>query len=371
MRKILVVLFTVFLASCAAPRYDSKVYASGARSESALFMAKSASAGQEIISDQVQPSPDEQPAEKASARMVYYQGYLHLRSTQPSQIMDSAEARVRAIGGRVEKRDGITLVLLVPAPVFRNFFDSLQNLGTVQNRNISAEDITEAFEDNELRIRIHRSTLDRLKQLLAASTNDDEKGRLLGEISRITEALLTLENRKRILESQAAFSRVTLFVQPFIMEPRTPGNKVAAFTWMENLRPRREESSVTGCWLKWRPPANMLKLDLPRPSFGAAASDGTQFWTLRRENEPRGDALFWHKALRNSLQEQFAAMADTTLGEFKVLRLESHGLQPYVWYLAVTTRGRHLDILQAFFPDRRAEARHRESVFKAIMDGRP
>jgi hypothetical protein len=315
------------------------------------------------VAEEPAPTPGTQ-----TGRMVYYNGGIELKATLPEAVLDTAGARVLALGGYVESRNPNFAVLRVPVAHFRAFFEATQSLGVLQNKWMRADDITDAFQDNALRIKIGEATLARLHELLAASTNDDEKLRLLREIQRVNDELEQRKTRQEVLAKQAAYSRLELNVQPFVFETGRADLGIHAFAWFSQLNALRSQEPKLGKKAELTVPTGLVAID-SSASWLARSADGVDLWMFRRANEPRGTGAFWCEALRNSLAPSFAKADTFTVGEFSVLRLESFGPNAYVWWIAAHSAKKKLYIAEAYFPDLAAETRHGEAIRQSLAGG--
>ena len=315
-----------------------------------------------------QATPLEAKPKQASPRLVYYHGGVSLKATQPDAVLDTAEARARALGGYVESRSANQVALRIPVAHFRSFFEMAQTLGVKQNQWMRADDITDAFQDISLRIQIGEATLARLQELLAASTQNEEKLQLLREIRRVSDELEGLKNSQDLLARQAAFSRLELEVQPFVFETGRADLGIDAFGWFAQLQPKRSAEPRLGKKAELELPKGFVSLGLKK-AWAARSADGAELWAFQRVNEPRGDGAFWRDALAYSLSRSFAKAQKTEAGPFSLLRLESHGASPYVWYIATQSQGKKLYVAQSYFPDLAAEARHGEAIRQSLAGG--
>lgn len=392
MRLLILLLSALTLWGCSASRSElsfadsgasygerhSEAYADAAAAP-APMMAKRAMLAEERVSyqDASTNAPAQAAAEPMEAtptpgtqtgRLVYYNGGVELKATQPETVLDTATRRVQALGGYVESRNPNAVVLRVPVAHFRAFFEMAQTLGVLQNKWMRADDITDAFQDNALRIQIGEATLARLHELLASSTDDNEKLNLLREIQRVNDELEVRKNQQALLAQQAAYSRLELNVQPFVFETGRADLGIRAFAWFAQLNATRTAETRLGKKVELTVPASLVPLELKK-AWAARSADGVDFWTFRRENEPQGDSAFWRDAIRNSLAPSFAKADTFTVGSFAVLRLESFGPNTYVWWITTSSCDRKLFVAEAFFPDLAAEQRHAEAIRSSLAGG--
>jgi hypothetical protein len=312
----------------------------------------------------------QQPEEKkASKRMIYYQGNIRQRATEPGIIVDSAIAYVKSLGGYVESRRQNTVVLRVPVKLFRDAYDSLLQFATVLSKSLTAQDITESFQDTELRIQIAQATLERLKELLKTAVKDADKMRLLNEIKRVSENLEQLEARKRMLQTMADFSRITLTVVPH--EPlagRGQKQDIAAFRWINRLDPFDKLGGYRGDCLEFTVPGEMVALE-DKKHWEAVSADGVRFWSRGMENNPRGSTDFWFRAIKDRIGKEFKESRDLEAGGFRLLRSVSFSARPYVYIVGVRQADDDLEVVEIYYPSEAHEKRYSEGILKSITTG--
>src|SRR4029079_788180 len=100
------------------------------------------------------------------------------------------------------------------------------------------DDVTEAFTAIDLRARTLRATQARLVELLGKAKEEEEKLRLLQELTRVSEELDAIETQLRTLSDLASMSRIT--VEAVAREAFTSGGgrpELDGFGWIRGLSP--------------------------------------------------------------------------------------------------------------------------------------
>jgi hypothetical protein len=314
-------------------------------------------------------------ASRAQKRMVHYDGSIKQRSPDPEAILDSAKRFVRSIGGVIVSFSNQSAVFNVPVEKFRHGFDSLCTFAEVIAKSISAEDITEQFRDVEVRIKIARATIERLKALIAKEENDTVKIRLLNEVKMISETLERLTRKREILQGSAEYSTIRLEVLPY--HPHALGyyrNELRGFQWINEMTPLNAESRATGCYFKMAVPAGMVHVKsraLGRKLWRASSADGVEFWGWKRKNKPKGTTEFWFSALVERKKNEYADLDTLTAGTYKIVRLRSYGAEPYVYCIGVSSKGKKVNVVEAYFPSQRQEERYKAAILAALAGGTP
>jgi len=319
-----------------------------------------------------EPVPVVQMNAPSTPRMVFHDGRAQLKSLEPQVTLDTATAMAIRLGGYVEARNAGHLVLRIPVDKFLDNFENFVALGTLVTKSMTSEDITDQYADTELRLRIAKTTLERLKILLAQSTDASEKLSLLQDIQRVSQQIELDEAHKRELGKKAAFSRLTLDVEPFVFAAENE-EPIAAFRWIQSLNPLRANESFDNDALTLLVPKDFIDLQLKddEKPWAAAASDGAEIWARTRDNDPKGDAAFWIETLRLRLAKPFKTIEVVDAGVWKVLLMTSFDHTPYTWMVAVRVDKNDLRVAEAFFPTPQSLAAHRDAVLEVLKGELP
>lgn len=165
----------------------------------------------------VQAAPAVAPAAPLP-RSIVRTAELDVRVDDVRRAADRAEDLVVAAGGEVatEQLDirvdepVAELLLLVPPARLSQTLDALAALGQQQQRRLGREDVTDQVVDLDSRLRTQRSSVARVRDLLARASNLGDVVRLEAELSKRQADLESLQARLRALSGTVAQSRVTL-----------------------------------------------------------------------------------------------------------------------------------------------------------------
>lgn len=154
------------------------------------------------------------------AQMLIYTAQLALLVDQAAfattidQVVDAA----LGLGGYLASHDNASVQVRVPSARFREALKHMEKLGTVTARSVQVQDVSEEFNDLEVRLKSLRATRDRLEQFLARAKDIQEVLSVERELSRLNGEIDRIEGRMRFLSSRAAFSTITVSLQP---KPKT------------------------------------------------------------------------------------------------------------------------------------------------------
>jgi hypothetical protein len=303
----------------------------------------------------------------SAKRMVHYSGSATLRSTEPERILDSAIAVVKAEGGYLEQRSQGFVALRVPSERFDTLFLRILRLSQVIDYNQQAEDITEAVNDTELRLKVVVSTLERLEDLVKKARTEAQKLRLLGELKKFREEREVLESRKRDLVERARFASIRLTVLAYAPIGSTESwrRDLRDFLWIHKLNPFDDRRFRGLDNLKFKAPEGMV-VSRKWWHWRATSSQGSEFWGSERDVKPIGDSRFWREAIRHRLKDGFKTADTLAAGAFQFTRFKSFGPTPYYYWVGVRSRGDEIHLAEFYFPNEEQQAKLLPGALAAV-----
>ncbi len=306
-------------------------------------------------------------SDESSNRMVAYSGTMEMRSTEPKTVLDKAAHLTLASGGYVEEKHSQFAVFRIPTPHFDTVFKQFLGLGQVTSHSRRADDITEAFTDNELRISTLRLTLARLTELVNLAKKDKEKIQLLQEMKRLREELEFLEKSLTLLKNRAEYARIQVTVNPYPLAPVVLDVPLSGFEWIGTLGPFERRSR--GRRLAFATPENMVMLEKGgrKKPWTAAGAGGTVVWASQLKNFPRGDTPYWKLAVESRLKDLYQGTEVTNAGDYTVLRFLAQGPNPYVYLVGLQAEKKRLHVVEAYFPGTEEEKRYGDA-FRASLE---
>jgi len=307
-------------------------------------------------------------AQKQQPKTIHYNGYARLRVSRMDDVADALSALALEVGGHVEALNPRRVSIRVPVDTFRDVFQKVLDMGDVLDKSISATDISESLTSVKLRLDTARATRDRLVKLLAKAEDETEKLELIRQIQRLTEEIDRLSGQSQTLHNLASYSRITVELVPReALARRSPSADVAELAWIRRLSPFRTSVGAEADRLELEVPEGFVELNR-KGQFVVESADGSRLWTGRLENQPRGDTDFWLAALQERLGEEFGSAEVVEQGGFKLLRLVDRAEDPYTYMVGVRERGKHLDLVEIYYPSAAHAERHAEAI-QAIFTG--
>ncbi|MDR1603180.1 MAG: DUF4349 domain-containing protein [Gracilibacteraceae bacterium] len=192
-------------ADSAAPLYDEGAIkgAQGAREDSYSSVAESYPAAPVPAAEA--PAPDK----------IIYSLQAQLRVNDVDEAMRGLENTARTMGGYVagSRQSNLEygyLTLRIPAETFAAFTDSLPQWGTVTDKYIFTDDVTEQYMDAESRLKSWQAQEDRYLEFFAAAETVEEMIMIEGALSEVRREKESLEGQIKYWDSKVAYSEVNL-----------------------------------------------------------------------------------------------------------------------------------------------------------------
>jgi hypothetical protein len=166
-------------------------------------------------------------------QMLIYTAHVTMSVYQVAPALDAIEGIARAMGGYLESRNDTQIQIRIPRLRFDEALHKVEASGDVLHRDVTAQDVTDAYFDLEARLKNARAVRDRLQALLEKAAVK-EAIEIQKELERVTGEIEVLEGKLKLLSSKIAYSTIDVAFQPRAsaavqLAPRLP------FTWLGEL----------------------------------------------------------------------------------------------------------------------------------------
>jgi hypothetical protein len=297
--------------------------------------------------------------------MVVYLGYLHLRVKRLIEAIDAVTALAKQHGGYVETLAGHTLVLRVPAHDFEGVMTAFADVGEVLDRRVKALDVSRQFTDTRARLDIARDARERLLHLLKTVTNVEERLQILEEVKRLTEQIETAQSVLATLRNLADFFTITIELEPVVAQTAGTAHR-SPFAWVRALSPHAVTLEQGKKRIQLTPPKGFVQFE-DDDLWRAQAADTSMLRAALVENEPRGDADFWSRAIAHEMEGRDMEPVESTVKGVSSVRVwRSKDLRPSYYVVAVTPAGDDVGVIEAFLPNEAAWQLHRAALEQAL-----
>ncbi|MBN2085454.1 MAG: DUF4349 domain-containing protein [Anaerolineales bacterium] len=176
-----------------------------------------------------------QAAQDGQTPWIIKQAQVRLQVKNTDQAIDRLTQIVSDTGGYIlsnriwfEETDGesykyATYTIGVPVDAFETALRRLRTMALkVVDETASGQDVSEEYVDLESRLRNLEATRDRIRGFLDQAQTVEESLRINNELAAIDDQIEQVRGRMRFLSSRAAFSTITIQLDPELPAPPAP-----------------------------------------------------------------------------------------------------------------------------------------------------
>jgi len=167
-------------------------------------------------------------------RHIIYTASMQVAVFNLQDAMARAETLPTKYGGYVQNMSSNVFVMRIPAEKLRTAMEDMAGLGTVQYRNLDAQDVSEEYLDIETRIAVLEATQKQMLELLTKARTVEEALKVRQALDQITMDLEVLKGRLRRLGSLVSFSTLTLNLVERGPHNATPSSN-DPYPWVDRL----------------------------------------------------------------------------------------------------------------------------------------
>lgn len=171
----------------------------------------------------------------ARGPLLVYTAQLTMAVFEVAAGLRATEALAKEAGGYLAQQANASITIRVPADRFEEVVRRLEKIGDIINRNIRADDVTQEFQDTEVRLKNARAVRDRLEHLLARATKVDESIAIERELERVARDIEQMEGRLKFLRDRIAYSTITVVFSARRDETVAKGTFRLPFPWLNQL----------------------------------------------------------------------------------------------------------------------------------------
>ena len=204
---VLIFIFSGFSLSCSNKHYSK----AGSYEPSAAHRSSELSE----ISEVDFGSPDKTKAE----RKVIYTAFMTLSVNHPDSTNKLIKEIANKYGGYVNEVGTYRTVIRVKASKLNEAVNDISELGKVQEKSLSGQDVTEEFLDYQIRLENAQKARDRYLELLAKAENVEAALKVEKELERLNETIDLLKGRMNRIDHLSDYSTITVNLR----EKKKPG----------------------------------------------------------------------------------------------------------------------------------------------------
>ncbi|MEG4810745.1 DUF4349 domain-containing protein [Microcoleus sp. F8-D3] len=162
-----------------------------------------------------------------------------IKKAELSVVVKSIDASTKSVTNIVEKQQGdilgfqnqkppdssvrqtASVEIRVPQDRLETTLDALAKLGTVENRSLTAEDVTDQLVDSEARLRNLRKSEEMVLKIMERSGSVGDVLKAAQELSNIRESIERIDAQLKSLRNQVAYSTISLTLEAAVSAQQT------------------------------------------------------------------------------------------------------------------------------------------------------
>lgn len=187
------------------------------------------------------------PTQQGQQRLIIKDGQMTIEVTETDAAAEelinvAVDFGGYVIGQRIWTGDGgyrfANIQVAVPVNQFEATLSAFRTLGTVLDESATGEDVTDEYVDLNSRLGNLHATQERLRTFLDQAMTISETLAVHEELTAIEAEISLVQGRINFLQDRAAFSTITVNLQPFIPTPTpTPTATPTAIPTAQSWRP--------------------------------------------------------------------------------------------------------------------------------------
>jgi len=155
------------------------------------------------------PAPDK----VVKGRIVIYEAKVTVATFQVKEKTEALRKAIKDWGGYMISMGAGVIVFRVPVEKFEEVVDKMGDYGEVVGKDIWSDDVTDQFNDLQIKLANAIAVRKKFEQLLAKAVTVEEGLKVEKELERITGEIELLKGKLKLLRESALFSKVTVYLQ--------------------------------------------------------------------------------------------------------------------------------------------------------------
>lgn len=152
--------------------------------------------------------------ESKSDKKIITTGTLYIEEEDLLGLSKSIQKKAEELGGYVEAEElyeyRLTTRVRIPAGKFENFIEYAENGFEVKSKSISSENITDAYVDNEARLKNLQAQETQILEIMKKANTVEEVLKVQTELYKVRGEIESLQARKKNWDKQVEYTTITI-----------------------------------------------------------------------------------------------------------------------------------------------------------------
>ncbi len=170
-----------------------------------------------------------------ATRKMIYMGRFVLLVPEVRSAQDRIRKLAADMDGYLESMKNDEMIIRVPAAMFDDTAEALKEIGTVAQRSISAQDVTDKHFDLRTRIANHEAMAKRLRELIAQADKTKDALEIERELARVLTALDRLKGRLKMFDSMVAYATLAIELKGTVEYAPPTLNVDLPIAWLKSM----------------------------------------------------------------------------------------------------------------------------------------
>jgi hypothetical protein len=236
---------TLVLSACAKKSESSAPQAAGStNSKASMDMAMNNTASKS----------EEKPKATASeaqteVKKIIMNGTIYIVEENLSKLSEAIHKKAEELGGYVEGEnvweERLTTTVRIPSAKFEEFMSYTEKGFSVKNKSISSQNITDAYVDNEARLKNLRAQEDQVLTILKKANTVEEVLKVQAELYKIRGEAEALEARKKTWDKQVDYATLIINADKKIVVPENKNTILGGSEFFKAIGKGFNNTSIT------------------------------------------------------------------------------------------------------------------------------
>lgn len=212
-RFVFLCLLVVVFASCAKNNVVECSVQDAAFGAPRALMAKSAATNSALSVDSEIFS---EVSESAFERKLIKNGNISVEVQNLQKAEDSVSSWSKSFGGYIESSNvnptSCSFTVKIPSGKFDEAMEAAGKFGSLKNRSVSVQDVSEQYYDLKGRLETRKLLRDKLSGYLKQATSMQDMLKIERELNSVQSEIESMEGRMNRLSNQIEYSTIEVFV---------------------------------------------------------------------------------------------------------------------------------------------------------------
>lgn len=145
-----------------------------------------------------------------SERMVSYSAYLKVKTKDANGFNKQVESLTKSYKGFITEMGTFQTVVRVPADKLKEFIEEISATGNVVDTELSGRDITDAYNDRQLKLESSEKLRERYLLLLEKAKDVKDLLMIEKELARINEEIDRLKGAQKAAKESVQYATISI-----------------------------------------------------------------------------------------------------------------------------------------------------------------